>query len=286
MTVPITYRSVKGSRLTHAEVDANWLALANAAESDDFINEFSASETLQPHMGKQRVYKWISNNGSPTHSVLGSTVLTLTGTATAYNASTTSRATRFCRTEALVTTPATTNVAGFRYTTHFGRIGDPSESDMGGFRFYGQWCTATGMANVAHRAFFGIGNSISAPTDVNPSTITNIVGMGWDSADANVQIMHRGAGAITKIDLGASFLKPSVDRDNVYRLDLSSPPGTTQSVSYRVTNLVNMTVASGTITTNLPSASSGVTVQAWASVGGVSDVIGFGFSQVQIETGY
>ena len=64
----------------------------------------------------------------------------------------------------------------------------------------------TGTSTATDRFFMGL-KPAANPTDVNPSTLANIVGMGWDSADTNVQIMTNDAsGTATKIDLGASFL--------------------------------------------------------------------------------
>jgi len=136
------------------------------------------------------------------------------------------------------------------------------------------------------RAFVGMANTTAAPTDVEPSTITNIIGMGWDAADANVQIMHRGTGAVTKINLGASFPVPTADRTAVYELALFSQPGTTQVVNYEVTDLVSGAVATGTITTNLPTTSTLLAPRGWMSVGGTSSVIGIALMGLYIETDY
>jgi hypothetical protein len=100
--------------------------------------------------------------------------------------------------------------------------------------------------------------------------------MGWDAADTNVQMMHRNAGAVTKIDLGASFPVPTVDRTTMYRLELYSAPSTTQAVDYKVTNLTTGNTTSGTITTNLPATGTALGWRAWCSVGGTSSVVGVG----------
>ena len=129
-------------------------------------------------------------------------------------------------------------------------------------------------------------NTTTAPPDVEPSTITNIVGMGWDAADTNIQIMHRGTGAVTKIDLGSNFPVPTADRTKAYDLALFSPPGTTQSVSYEVTDLATGNKATGTITTNLPTTTTLLAPRGWMSVGGTSSVIGISLMGLYIETDY
>jgi hypothetical protein len=174
----------------------------------------------------------------------------------------------------LVTAASATAVAS-RYNngSSGARVGG-SAAGQGGFHLMAHWGPATGVATATARAFCGMANSTGAPTDVEPSTITNIVGMGWDAADTNVQIMHRNAGAVTKIDLGASFPVPGADRTTMYRLELYSAPSTTQAVDYKVTNLTNGNTTSGTITTNLPSTATSLGWRAWCSVGGTSSVIG------------
>ena len=123
--------------------------------------------------------------------------------------------------------------------------------------------------------------STVAPTDVEPSgATTGIVGMGWDAADTNIQIMHNDlSGVATKIDLGANFPVPTVDRGEVYELQLYSPNDAVQSVRYRVTRFnANLKtpafVAEGVITTNLPPVATMLGPVCRMSVGGTSSVIG------------
>ncbi|HRE27332.1 MAG TPA: hypothetical protein PK954_11910, partial [Anaerolineales bacterium] len=174
---------------------------------------------------------------------------------------------------------------GFRSAAAQFAIGAATDGD-GGFHYVCRWGPATGVSTATMRAFVGMANTTAAPTDVEPSTITNIIGMGWDAADANVQIMHRGTGAVTKINLGASFPVPTADRTAVYELALFSQPGTTQVVNYEVTDLVSGAVATGTITTNLPTTSTLLAPRGWMSVGGTSSVIGIALMGLYIETDY
>lgn len=241
--------------------------------------------SLQPHIARNKVAMVSPAGNATTILTLGSAAPTATGTATAANVATTNRHTRMKRIDYLVTTAATSAVAGWRVPAAQHTIGASTAGD-GGFHYITRWGPATGVATATNRAFVGLANSTAAPTDVEPSTITNIVGMGWDAADANIQIMHRGTGAVTKIDLGASFPVPTADRAHVYDLVLFSPPGTTQVVHYEVTDLVTGAVATGTITTGLPSVSTLLAPRGWMSVGGTSSVIGIALMSQYIETDY
>lgn len=249
-----------------------------------FIGPNGQKATVQPHVGKNKLAVWNAAGNSTTITAEGQPALTATGTATAVNVAQTNALTRRRRLEYLVTVAATTAVAGFRAPAAQWTIGDPSLADQGGFHFVCIWGTATGGATSTHRAFVGMANSVAAPTDVEPSTITNIIGMGWDAADTNVQLMYRGAGAVTKVDLGASFPVPSADRANAYMLEMYSPPGTTQKVGYKVTNVITDAVAEGEVTTNLPTTATYLAPRGWMSVGGTSSVIGIALSQLYVES--
>jgi hypothetical protein len=240
---------------------------------------------LQPHFGFNAIAAWQAAGNSTTISAIGAAALTATGTATASNVATTNLHTMMRRLDYLVTTAAATAVAGFRSAFAQYLVGGPA-AEQGGFYFACRWGPATGVATTTNRAFVGMGNSTAAPTDVEPSSIANIIGMGWDAADANVQFMYRGAGAVTKVDLGASFPVPTADRAKVYELTMFSPPGTTQTLYYEVRELGTSNVATSTITTNLPSASTFLAPRGWMSVGGTSSVIGIALMNLYIETDY
>lgn len=240
---------------------------------------------LQSSIGHNRIQQWQAGGGSTTITALGATALTTAGTVTAKSTAVTNIYTAIQSTEWLVTTAATTAVASFRHATAQYRVGTNNVSLPGGFYFSCRWGPATGVATTTHRAFCGMGSS-AAPTDVQPSTLTNSVGMGWDSADTNIQIMHGSTGASTKIDLGASFPVPTADRTKMYELVLFSPMSTTQSVGYRVTDLGTGAQVSGLITTNMPSNTTYLAPRAYCSVGGTSSVVGIALSSLYIETDF
>ncbi len=223
---------------------------------------------------------WIAAGGSTTITAVGSAAPTITGTATAAAWAATSIYTQARKVEFLVTVAAATAVAGFREAAALYTIGS-TIAGIGGFQSYMSAAPATGGALASGRFFLGLSNSVAAPTDVEPSTIPNIVGIGWDSADLAVQVMHRGAGAVTKISTG--MLVPTVDRNDIYELSMSSPAGTTQSVVVNLRNAATGATFNTTITTNLPTTSTPLARRGWASVGGVSSVVGVAFLESTIN---
>lgn len=250
-----------------------------------FIGPSGLDSILQPHFGRNAVVKWEPAGNSTTISATRAAGLTATGSGTAANVGTSNLYTYMKRIEYLVTTAATTAVAGFRSTAAQYSIGGPS-AGLGGFHFICRWGPATGVSTTTNRAFVGLVNSTTAPTDVQPSSVIFMIGMGWDAADTNIQMMHNAGGTATKIDLGASFPVPTADRTKVYELAMFAPPGTTQSVTYLVTDLVSGATATGTITTNIPTTTTLMAPKGWMSVGGTSSVIGIALMGLYIETDY
>ena len=225
---------------------------------------------------------WAAPGNSTAITVLNATTWSLTGTATAANIALGTYS-QYRKIEYLVTTAATTAVAGFRApAAQFVR----GNSANGGFNFNMRWGTATGMANTSNRAFVGLAASVAAPTDVQPSSLVDMIGMGWDSADTNVQIFHNDAsGTATKIDLGANFPVRIVDRNDMFDLQLLCLPAAS-SMYWKAISLGAAASASGVITTNLPTNTTFLAPRGWMSAGGSSSVIGIGFSECTIESDY
>ena len=238
---------------------------------------------VQPYVGDGRFYAWLPIVGGTTASLIGWPAQSVNGTSTTAAIGTGNRRTNAQRMEFLVTAASTGACAHFRIAqAGFGVNG--SAAWEGGFRGLMHGAPATGCSNASHRFFMGLGDSL-AMSDVDPSSQTQVVGIGYDSADANLQFMHNDAsGTCTKIDLGASFAKPTTDRSVWYRLRLYAPPGTTRLLCYEVTNLETGAVAVGAVTTNLPPASSYITPKAYGSVGGVSSVVGITMGNIVFLT--
>jgi hypothetical protein len=209
--------------------------------------------------------------------------ITGTGTATALTTSTNSRFNRLQRMAYRQGTASTTAVSGFRDNSTRLSVGGQNSWE-GGFWGVMHGGPDTGANIATHRFFMGLWDS-SAPSDVNPSTLIRMVGIGYDSGDTEVQFMHNdGAGTATKIALGASFPKPNVASTFGYRLRLFSPPGTTQSVGYEVMNLQTGVEVSGTVTTDLPETTVLRTPHIYTSVGGTSSVVGTMVGPIVFQT--
>lgn len=128
------------------------------------------------------------------------------------------------------------------------------------------------------RFFFGLSDSISAFTNVNPSTLTNIVGFGIDSGETTLKIMHNdNVGTATKVDLGASFSINS-GSNNTYVIEIWNYLGSSTTY-FRVRNLLtNVTSSIVSVTTDLPTVTDGLAFRLWANNGTDTSAIVLHFS--------
>jgi hypothetical protein len=117
-----------------------------------------------------------------------------------------------------------------------------------------------------------------------PSALTNCLIAGWDSADANLQIMHNdAAGACTKINLGANF--PANAPAAMYEVAFFCPPNG-DAVGYRVARLDTGSMVAGTIATDLPPKATLLSWHAYANNGGTAASVLLGVSRAYLETDY
>jgi hypothetical protein len=136
----------------------------------------------------------------------------------------------------------------------------------GGFRFVCDFNISDTAYSVGCQQFYGLANQT---TDLNyggvsgtlVSTLLNVIGVGSETSDANLQVFHNDAsGTATKIDLGSSF---PANRTNlslsttVYQIQILNIPGTSV-VQYRVVNKETGAIASGSLSANLPDPTTGL----------------------------
>lgn len=243
--------------------------------------------SLQPSLARNNVrFNKPQGNGSVV-TVSGITLAT-TGTVVTKSIGTSgTMADAVARLAYEATVPATNAVAGFRSADAIFYRGS-SGGKLGGFHFVWRFGPSVGAAsNATRRGFCGLSSVTAAPTDVDPSTIANILGVGCDAADTNYQIMHRtGTGTVVKVDTGIP--KSAVDNTELYELAMFCAPGGTE-VQFEVTRFANPgadTVFTYTATGSLPAATTLLAPRMWYSTGGTSSVIGASNSGLYIETDY
>lgn len=240
--------------------------------------------SLQPHFGRNKIKRHMPQGNSNTAIEASGISLGATGTATAANVAVTNIHTAMSRMEYLVTTAATTAVAG-GHMAAAQLFRGASGGKLGGFHLIWRFGPATGnAANTTRRGFCGLSSVVVAPTDADPSGIANVLGVGCDAADANWQFMHRtSTGTVVKVNTGIT--KSAADRVEVYELAMFCPPGGS-SVQMTFTNLTTDVVAEYTASSSLPADTTLLAPRLYFSVGGTSSVIGAAHMGLYIETDY
>jgi hypothetical protein len=124
-------------------------------------------------------------------------------------------------------------------------------------------------SNVSGQRFFcGIskGNQFTAPTNVEPSTLTDIVGVCQLSSSTNMHVVHNDAsGTATTIDLGSSY--PCNDSQYNYFITIEQTTTTYIVTVERVTVSTGASISTtNTLTTNIPVYSTGtIQLLTWIS---------------------
>jgi hypothetical protein len=246
-----------------------------------FVGAQGGQSLLQPSLFDKDVQLWRPPGNSTAINVIGG-VIAAAGTVTNLIMDVTSKRAATRGVDALITTAAVNAIAGFRGSAiQYFRGQVPGR---GGWFQHWRWGNATGAATASNRAFCGMMNTASAPTDVQPSTLLNMCGFGWDAADANIQFMSNdGAGAAAKIDLGASFPVPTVDRSTLYECATYCAPNGSE-IFYWFRDVLTGEIAEGSVTTKLPVNTIRMAPQLWMSAGGTSSVIGVSLFSHYTET--
>lgn len=175
---------------------------------------------LQANLGGNKVAMWMPPGGSTTvPGVFGMAALSAAGTATARSVSITNLLTRMTRL-GYVSAATAGSLAGAReavakYTTGAG-------PGLGGFFARYRFGVSDATTVAGARMFIGLDALTAAPTNIDPSTKVNCLGVGQIGTSNNLHIIRGNATAKTPIDLGADF--PANTNNDAYELSLFSPP--------------------------------------------------------------
>jgi len=143
-------------------------------------------------------------------------------------------------------------------------------SGNGGFYFHTRFAAADPAAVSGVRQFVGLRNSTAAPTNVEPDTITNCVGLAQLSTDSTqYYIVYGGSAAQTEIATGIPIYNGTPNQVNGVPIELSiySKPGENSIFYYEVINMSNNTSVTGTLSgtpgTTTPASSTTLTWHLW-----------------------
>jgi len=260
--------------------------IAGGYTAPAFLNATQAAVVLQPAFANKKIimYQPVWNSTTPT-----SFAMMAVGSQGATSASATST-NMFTRAEKLNYISAGT--AGSLAYLHQSSsntltLGSATTPAYGGFYYVIRFGIADTVS--APRTFVGFTSSNSAPTNVEPSTLTNCIGVGQGAADTNLKIYYGGSAAQTPIDLGASF-PTGTSATDWYEFTLFAPPTSNNTVYYQVIRLNTGDKTSGTLTgtagTVLPSNTTFLSTRAWRSNNATASAVTLAFGGLYIETDY
>jgi hypothetical protein len=199
----------------------------------------------QPFMGRNKIGYWAPQGNSTTLPgfMAAYTAPTTVGTTTAANVATTNFFTRMRRVS-LVSAATAGSLSSYRIGVTQIQLGDGVGN--GGFHKIMRFGCSDAATVSGARQFFGISTSTSAPTNVEPSTLLNSVGIGHGAADTNMMLYYGGSVAQTPINLGSNFPINTLSTD-AYELALYSPSNAFATVYYEVTRLNTGNIATGVL---------------------------------------
>ena len=237
---------------------------------------------LQPHMGGNKVSVWMPpGNATTVPGVFGMSAMTATGTATTRTISTTNLLTRMSRI-GYVSVATAGGLSGIREAQNKFTTG--AGGGLGGFHYRTRFGVSDAATVAGARMFVGLSASSGAPTNVEPNTLVNSVGVAQLSTSTNLQFYCAGSSATTAIDLGVNFPAATLSAD-AYELTLFSSSAS-GNISYRVLRLNTGAMATGTISTGLPTSTTLMGHQIWRTNNATLLAVGIDVCGIYMETDY
>lgn len=235
--------------------------------------------TLQANLGGNKVALWMPPGNSTTvPGVFGMAALTAVGTATARTVATTNLLSRMTRlgyvSAATAGSLAGAREAAAKFTTGAG-------PGLGGFFARYRFGISDPATVAGARMFIGLDALTAAPTNIDPSTKVNCLGVGQIGTSNNLHIIRGNATAKTPIDLGADF--PANTNNDAYELSFFAPPA--GGCYWQVRRLNTAFEATGFLpSTEIPIATQLLCHQLWRCNNATALAVGLDICGIYIET--
>jgi hypothetical protein len=236
--------------------------------------------TFQPHIGRTQFVSAQPVPGANNHTVWGSGTWSFTGTATARTITASNNVSCIGR-MGVVSAASAGSIAGMRLAVLRFHRGDAT--GRGGFHLVWHWAITDPVLVADARMFCGLWGSSSAPTDVEPSSLTQLVGIGCDAGDTQLQLYGAAGAAQTRTALGANFPCNTTSTD-LYEVSLYSPPNGSY-VGWQVTRKNTGHTTQGTITdaAKMPSSTQFLAPHAWRTNNATAAACAFDWWSCLIE---
>lgn len=236
---------------------------------------------LQASIGSRSIYQYIPIVNSTTPTAIGFGTASSTGTATARTIANTNSLTRQKRI-GYVSSATAGSLAGNRFATAAFTTGDGSFN--GGFYYVCRFGISDAATVSGARMFVGLSATTTAPTNVEPSTLINCLGIGHGAADTNLNIYWGGSAAQTPVSLGSNF---PITINSIYEVVFWNPTTDPSTAYYYVTNLGTGNFVSGLVNgtagTALPANTTFITSQSWRTNNATALAVGLDLANLYVE---
>lgn len=246
-----------------------------------FVGPTGLDVTVQPHIGRNKVTMMMPIVNSTTPSLWGLAAQTVLGTATARTPATGSVLSGTRRVSYLSSATAGT-LAGYRNPTLQWWRGNLAGA--GGFHFTHSFGISDSATISTKRMFVGLIGSTNAPTNVEPTSLTNLIGICKLSTSSNLFIINNdGSGTATATDLGSNF--PGTGTTLMYTLTLFTAPNSS-TIGWRVDrqDIAGIAPVIGTFSTDIPATTTFLTSSAWVSNNSLAVSAGLDLINFYVET--
>jgi len=266
--------------------------IAGGYTAPAFLNATNTVNLMQSNFGFKRIIQGSVKGAAvdyiffPTNAIGNGSFV---GTTTAISSTNTSFYTRINKLSQ-VSSATAGSLASIVYNSNNQQVitlGVPGTPNVGGFL----WVYTFGIGDTvaSPRTFVGLSSSTAAATNVEPSTLTNVIGVGQGASDTNLKIYYGGSAAQTPIDLGANFPTNTSSTD-WYQVVLFAPPNSNNTVYYQVTRQNTGNVATGTLTgtagTVLPANTTNLFWRGWRTNNATATAVTLQYGNMYIETDY
>ncbi len=240
---------------------------------------------LQPSIWCQKVSRWNAAGGTNTvPGVDGMPALSTGGTATSRAVDTTNALTRAKRIGYVSSTTAGSYAGAYQAAAQF-TLGNGT---VGGFFMSCRFGVSDAKLQSAARTFVGMSSATAAPTNVDPATLTNSIGIGHTASDTNWYFYYGGTTAQTRMNLGSNF---PINTSDLLDFSLWSPPNAKGVIYFYLERIAldSRYITFGTINSNgsavyLPSDTTLLAFRAWRNNNTAAAAVGIDISSIYLET--
>lgn len=247
-----------------------------------FVGPSGLDTAVQPFFARNKIGRYTPAGNGTLIATDGMPAISAVGTATnrLWNA-----ASLFTRSRRLGYVSAATAAALAIFRSPEGQFTTGNGSGLGGFHLVVRFGYSALTADA--RSFVGMRPS-GAPTNVEPSTLTQCIGIGRGAADTTLRLFFGGSAAQPPIDLGANFPANTVNVD-LYELALFASPSEVGVINWQVTRLNTGHVAQGQVSgdaTVVPNATTALAPTLFVTNNATAAAVGFDIVSLYIETDF